>query len=276
MKKLTILVAVLINMAIFQPVLSQDSELGIFLGTSHYNGDLDFKPFPSPSLDFNTMHLGFGVLYRYYFNPSLNFKTNIYYGNISGDDGLYADEDDGRRRRNLSFKSHVIEGSFQLEWNILPFVPGSQSYRFSPYLFGGLTIFHFNPKAELNGTWHELQPLGTEGQHIHNDKSPYSLLQIAIPLGLGFKYNISGLWNIGLEIGGRKTFTDYLDDVSGVYVDNDELRAGPNGELAANLADRNPSGQFSAGSVRGNPDRVDWYWFSGITISKTIRSFQCN
>jgi hypothetical protein len=42
---------------------------------------------------------------------------------------------------------------------------------------------------------------------------------VAIPFGIGAKMNVSKKVGIGLEWGPRKTFTDYLDDVSGTYPD---------------------------------------------------------
>jgi hypothetical protein len=59
--------------------------------------------------------------------------------------------------------------------------------------------------------------LSTEGQGIYPDKKPYSLWQPTIPFGGGVKFAITENLRIGFEIGLRKLFTDYLDDVSTSY-----------------------------------------------------------
>ena len=279
-----ILLAMISGLLTTKSAQAGDHEVGVFLGTGKYFGDLEKNYLDDifldevgadPEIVFDEYEPAFGLLYRYYFNPRFNLKGGVNFGYISGDDANYF-EDGGARQ--LSFRSHILEGSLQLEWNILPFVPRSDSYRFAPYVFGGISVFNFDPQAEgPDGDMHSLQPLGTEGQLIDGDDR-YSLTQISIPFGVGFKYNLSNYWNIGLEVGGRKTFTDYLDDVSGEYAAPDALRsaandAGEDGDLAAILG--NPAGH-TEGASRGNDETEDWYFFSGITISYTIRSFECN
>lgn len=262
----------------FNVAKSQDIEAGLFLGTAQYQGDLS-----SNQITLSETKPGFGGIFRYYFHPRLNFKGNIYFGWIEGDDANYADDDAYRKKRNLSFRSPVLDVSAQLEFNILPYINGSHKYKFSPYLFGGVSGFYFNPQAELDGKWYSLQPLGTEGQLISGGDGAYSRFQVALPFGVGLKYSVGKGWNIGLEVGQRKTFTDYLDDVSDKYADLDQIRnaAGSDGDIAVKLADRSgevpkygkPS--FQVGSGRGNPDNKDWYLFGGFFITKTFRSNQC-
>lgn len=123
-----------------------------------------------------------------------------------------------------------------------------------------------NPMTEYNGEMIELQPLGTEGQGSNlNPNSPYSLTQFAIPFGVGIKLNLSRGVAISLEYGLRKTFTDYLDDVGGNYVDQVALSAA-NGDLAARLADRSIGG-FQAVGPRGNSATNDWYNIFGAMIT---------
>ncbi len=84
-----------------------------------------------------------------------------------------------------------------------------------------------------------LKPLSTEGEGLpgYPDRKPYSLTQLAIPFGGGVKFAITNDWHIGLEVGLRKLFTDYLDDVSSTYADpNDLLTA--KGQLAVDLSYR--------------------------------------
>jgi len=192
---------------------AQDREVGLLLGTAQYQGDLS-----TTHLTLNESKPGVGIFMRYYFGPRINFKGAFNYGVVAGDDNNNSDFEGGSHyRRNLSFKSNIWELSGQVEFNILPYISNSKRYRFAPYVFAGASLYRFNPKAELNGKWYALQPLGTEGQGLPGEKDMYSRIQGAIPYGFGIKYSLGHFWNIGLEIGQRKLFTDYLDDVSTDY-----------------------------------------------------------
>lgn len=118
--------------------------------------------------------------------------------------------------RNLSFRSKISELTLTTEFHplqllgyeLLPFV--------SPYVIGGVGWFHFNPQANLKGKWIDLKPLRTEGQGFseYPDRKPYSLSQFNIPLGIGVRYEMNGMFNIRAEFIHRRLFTDYLDDAS--------------------------------------------------------------
>lgn len=259
-------------------------DFGLYLGGSNYWGDLtrDFQPLWSKT------KVAGGLLCRYNVSPYVTFKGSALYGQIQGSDKNYG-YDSYRTRRNLSFKSDIVEFSAQLEWNILGYENTRTSYGWSPYLFGGVSVFRFNPKAQFNyiaglhdpslqsqsGEWIELQPLGTEGQETtkFNDKRRYSLTQISIPLGFGSKWQLDDHWAIGVEFGVRKTFTDYLDDVSSIYVD-DQIVGGASGPMAVALKDRSAElpneVKFDNNDPRGNPKTKDWYLISGLTLTYRI------
>lgn len=243
---------------LFLPLLmiGQYTEIGLIAGTSNYQGDLAPQ---NLKVSLGKTHAFFGAFGRYNINDFVSAKVALSYGTISGNDA------DNNRSRNLSFKSDLIDVSITGEFNILGYQPYALQRVFSPYVFAGIGFVHFNPRTEYEGEWVELQPLGTEGQGLANHGSKYGLVQLVIPFGGGLKYAINDQWNLGIEMGLRKTFTDYLDDVSGQYVDEAELAAG-NGDLAAALANR--SGEaITAGSFRGNPDVKDWYIFTGFSVS---------
>ena len=261
-------------------------DFGLYLGGSNYWGDLtrDYQPLWSKT------KLAGGLLCRYNVSPYITFKGSALYGQIQGSDKNYG-YDVYRTRRNLSFKSDIVEFSAQIEWNILGYESTRTNYGWSPYLFGGVSVFRFNPKAQFNyisgihdpslqsqsGEWIELQPLGTEGQETtkFNDKRRYSLTQISIPLGIGSKWQLDDHWAIGVEFGVRKTFTDYLDDVSSIYVD-DQIVGGASGPMAVALKDRSAevnndlSVKFNNNDPRGNPKSKDWYLISGVTLTYRI------
>ena len=231
-------------------------EVGLMAGISTYQGDL------SPSnlkTSFSAPHAAIGIFVRKNINYFLTGRVSINYGTVSGDDAKEG------RNRNLSFRSDLLEFSLTGEWNILGFQPYALERVFTPYLFGGVAFFHYNPRAKYEGEWVELQPLGTEGQGLPDFDPKYKLIDFAIPFGIGVKYAINDTWNVGLEFGLRKTFTDHLDDVSGAYVDEDLLLNG-NGELAVIMANRTGE-PVQGGTLRGNPDNDDWYLITGLSVS---------
>lgn len=244
--------------------LAQYNEMGIMLGSSNYKGEL------SPHL-FNTdfLHFAGGGFYRHNWNRHWSWKLEVNYGRISGDDakattGFELD-------RNLSFYSDILEVSPQIEFNFFPYETGRADYPVSPYIFSGISLFHFNPKAELGGTVFDLQPLGTEGQGF-NGKPFYKRTQFALVIGGGLKVSVSRSMGIGLEVGARRAYTDYLDDVSTTYPDMAQLLAA-RGAAAVLLSDRSYSRRDTSlafsdftGKQRGQEKNKDWYLFGGVTI----------
>ena len=258
-------------------------DFGPYLGGSNYMGEFTDGYMPL----WNKTKFAGGLICRYNYGPYLTFKGTAIYGKIEGSDKNFA-SDAYRGRRNLSFKSDIVEFSVQGEWNIRGYEQTKASYGWSPYLFAGVSVFRFNPKAQFNyqsymmdaslqaqdGDWIELHPLGTEGQETtkFNDKRRYSLTQLSVPVGLGAKWQLDDYWAFGFEFGVRKTFTDYLDDVSSIYVDN-IIVGGASGPMAVALKDRSMEvGQtpFENGDVRGNAATKDWYVIGGLTLTYRI------
>jgi hypothetical protein len=246
--------------------MGEKSELGFILGGSYYTGELNRLG------HFRQVSPAAGIIYRYNINPRLALRGSLYGGHIKGNDAQ--SNQAFYQNRNLSFRSPLVEGAFGVEFNYMTYATGrlfGERYWYTPYMIVQLSVFYFNPKAELNGQWYELQPLGTEGQGTSlSSRSNYSRVQVSMPLGLGFKFNVKKRVQISLEYGVRLTFTDYLDDVSGTYVDPVELGA-INGPIAASLSDRSlnqigNSGR-NAGSRRGDGAFNDWYSFFGVGVT---------
>ena len=242
---------------------AQDSEVGLIIGASGYSGDLT----PNTNyLSIGQRHASLGIFLRKDLNRFTAVRGTFTYGKLSGDDAKSNIE--GIQNRNLSFQSNLLELSLVGEIN--PLGTNSTGRRLQPYLYGGIAVFHFKPEANYNGQLVELQPLGTEGQGMEGFDKPYKLTQISIPLGAGVKYQITERINIGVDVGVRKTFTDYLDDVSGTYVNYNDLLAG-NGRVAAGLGNRsgelNPEGNIPAivpaGTQRGNSLKRRLVFYSG-------------
>ncbi|MGY6562519.1 MAG: type IX secretion system protein PorG [Luteibaculaceae bacterium] len=243
-------------------VNAQSNEFGFLLGGSYYLGDLN------PYRHFKDVNPAGGIFMRYAPNDRLAWRAHFLYGRVEGSDSSAAIG--SLRERNLHFRSPVVEFGGQFEINFVEYEIGNKKKPFTPYMFVGLSFFYMNPQAQLDGVWYDLQPLGTEGQGIEGNSNNYSRNQISMPFGLGIKWNVGRRLAIGLEYGLRRTWTDYLDDVSGIYFNN-ALIAQNNGEIAALLADRSPLNRgingTNEGMRRGDDSRNDWYSFFGVTIS---------
>lgn len=234
----------------------------IGVGGSYYYGDL--------SDDFSNifLHPAGYIAYGYYLNPGLSVRAGLVLGSLSAADSLSSNF--GRRVRNLHFRSPIAEVSALLYYEFLPDKKFGVYWRnkptLSPYVFGGVAIFGFNPRARYQQEWVALQPLGTEGQFVPGGgyPKPYSLLQVSLPAGGGLNYRFASNVSVSLEIGYRKTFTDYLDDVSTTYVDGKQL-LDAKGPVAVALAD--PSGGLAYGSPRGNPGSKDGYLFGLLALN---------
>ena len=249
--------------ASFLSVKAQYNEFGIMIGGSTYKGELSAHTF---NTDF--VHPAFGAFYRHNWDRRWSWKVEINYGKISGDDAL--SKVAWERDRNLSFESTILELSPQIEFNFFPYETGHPDFPFTPYFFTGISVFKFNPQAYYGNNLIDLQPLGTEGQG-GNGSSKYNLVAIAIPIGGGFKFNV-GRFGIGVEVGARRSYSDYIDDVSTTYPDPVALRAS-NGNLAVIMSNRSFSSRDTSLNQpvfnykqRGNSQDKDWYVFGGITI----------
>jgi len=242
---------------LYLPVMlfSQRSELGLMLGATYYLGDLK-----SSSNHFSMSMPAGGLLYRY----NWSIKVNAIFGYLAADDNI---TNPPQKYRNLSFRSPLFEFSPHVELNFFKYQTGHKKYKFSPYLFGGICLFYFNPQAKYNDKWFDLQPLGTEGQGTieYPDRKPYSLISFGIPFGLGLKFSPTKKLNIGLEWGMRKTFTDYLDDVSKTYVDPTILST-QKSPMSGILSDRSEI-IHAHDSQRGNSKNNDWYSFASLNLT---------
>ncbi len=241
-----------------------NTEIGILGGTSYYLGEINNKHF-----DY-VMPCG-GLVIRKNIDRRIVLKGEFIAGAVRANDSRNSD-DTIKFNRNLHFRSSIYELSGQIEFNFLPYETGNPLYPFTPFIFAGVSLFKFNPEAEAtNGEWVELQPLGTEGQGTTSfqERKKYALTQLSIPMGGGFKISINKTFNIILEYGIRKTFTDYLDDVSTTYTGGNLIDMSP---LAIEMSDKSLNGPQAQNFQRGNSKDNDWYSFAGITLSFKLLS----
>lgn len=219
--------------------------------------------------------LSIGIRYR--ITETISSKTMLSYGWLRGDDKLTNEQ--FRHYRNLAFRSPIAEFSNQFEYSIirekqghrynLRRVRGLKGFKTNTYFFVGFGVIYFNPKNKYNGKWYALQPLGTEGQGLVPTRKKYSRISMCIPYGIGFKYGLNRRLNIGIEFGARKTFSDYIDDVSTTYFDNQMIREA-RGDVAAYLADPSDHtfpNQTAAYQQRGDAKDKDAYMFLILNLT---------
>lgn len=246
----------------------KSTEVGVFLGGSYYIGDLNpvvqFGPMTKPAG---------GFIVRYNINTRLAARGNLLFGTIAADDAISASP--AQQQRNLNFSSRITELSGQIEFNFLDYEIGNERRKFTPYIFVGLGVFKFNPIATYGNYKFTLQPLGTEGQGLPGgaSKKKYKLTQMSIPFGIGIKTNLSKSIGLTVEWGMRKTFTDYLDDVSTQYYSPARLAAahGATSAVASDPSIGTDPAYSNVGRQRGNPTNKDWYSFAGIGLTIKLK-----
>lgn len=205
-------------------VVAQRSELGFGIGTFNYSGDL------VRNYNFKYSQPAATVLYRSNINRIVSFRAALTGGKLSASEKPI---DAFAAERDASFDIFLLEGSMGIEYHFLNWRDGKYPMRFTPYLFGGLALF------------------GISG--MDTKPAEYSNVQLSIPFGGGFKYIINPRWYVAIEFGVRKTFFDYLDNVS----DFKDQTATPR------VYDF------------GNPNDYDNYYFLGITLTRTFYDIPC-
>jgi hypothetical protein len=239
----------------------------VMLSSSSFLSDLGGKDSYGSNdptdIDFQEIRYAFGTGIKYNLPKGISFELSAFYTRLSADDG---ETTSSRSLRKLKVRTDVIETAFKIEYT---FPQNSGPLRgFYANIGGGLNFF--KPMGEYNGTWHKLRTLGTEGQNIDPNQQAYKVYSPVIPFGFGKKFTLSNGMILGIDLSLRKSFTDYLDDVSGNYFDN-TLIAERSGEIAAALAD--PSTDPSAGitgNIRGNPKNMDNYFLSGFQLEMPL------
>ena len=222
-----------------------------------------------------------GVFISAYPNNWLGIRLAAQYTYVEGRDNIINTNGVNelwRKQRNLDFKSNLWEAYAAIELFPLDIFNKYEDYepRLRPYGFIGVGIFHFDPQGSItdvdgNKTWHKLHPLHTEGQGFseYPEKKPYSLTQMNIPLGLGVKVSVSPRVTLSPELLYRKTFTDYIDDVSTTYIDPDhfDVHLSPqDAAIARQIHDKTVGivtpgiNRYEPGTQRGNSNNMDAYF----------------
>lgn len=235
------------------------------LGVPYYMGDLNqnlqgLRPIGLVSYgrDFSQFH------------PKWSYHLSLGATELGAADSLSSNAD--LKVRGIHFRTLVIETTGTIE---LEFLRGSESkvyrkWHLSPSVYIGLGLMYFNPRAKYEGKWYNLQPLGTEGQYLAKEPSSYKRLQMIVPMGAELRYYSNTNTSWGLELGLRKTFTDYLDDVGSRYYP-DMVKLEKANPIAAALS--NPNNRPITPSVtrRGSEDKKDQYVYAALSFRHYIK-----
>ena len=234
-------------------------------------------------LNLGFTHLSAGIFASVTFRNEVGLRLEGTFGKVSAHDEVLVgltDEAKNRYNRNLAFSSRISELSaiFEvhplfifIDWAAKDQAPP----RFSPYLLGGVGYFSFNPQTKIGNRTIDLRPLHTEGEGFaeYPDRPEYSLNQINIPLGGGIKYELNPLMNLRAEVVYRKTFTDYLDDLSTTYIDPalfDKYLTPQKAMDARLLYDKQLVGVAGIDGKRGTSTNNDAYLSFNLKVSVII------
>lgn len=260
-------------------------EAGLNFGPTFFLGDLGgnagYGTHFLKDVNLELTKLMKGVFIAAFPNDWLGIRVAAQYTYVEGRDNIINTNGVNelwRKQRNLDFRSNVWEvyGAFELYPTMMFSKYEDHDPRFKPYGFIGVGIFHFDPEGSItdaNGTktWYKLHPLSTEGQGFpqYPNKKPYSLTQINIPMGLGIRTKVSERITLSPELLYRKTFTDYMDDVSTTYIDPNYFDANlspENAAIARKIHDKTVGivtpgiNRYEPGTQRGQPKNMDAYF----------------
>lgn len=262
MKKLFFLVCLGLPLAIYGQSITVDA--GVSLGMSFYDGDLTPDRFLE-RLEF--INPAVGVFGRVNFSERFSARLSTQFTTLSSDD----ENNNGNRQRRLVFKTNLIETTLMGEWNIMR-IGNSRSGSIYPFVTAGFGGFYFNPTIVFENERFTLQQLGTEGQGLPGYPEKYKRFQAVVPFGVGLKIQIENVGQLAIEASFRRTFTDYLDDVSGVEVNYLDLLEADRliaAQISRPRIDPNDPDPEEIVYIRGNFPK-DWYHFLNISLAIPI------
>ena len=245
---------------------SQIMEVGASVGLSYYMGDIN------PKTPFLQSDLGWGVLVRYYDGTRWAFR--LAYSNLQ----LHgSDKASGYRpERGLSFHTNVHDIALIAEFNFFDYFTGSKRNGLSPYIFGGISMLFFDPKADDGTALCDLLT-DTNGDDVITDKTgkeaKYSKAAASIPFGIGVKYSIGRRIGVAAEWRWDWTLTDWLDDCHGYYPrytdpNNPIVQyADPTGFVGPEQQIGDQVTNTKSYIQRGNSSNKDWYGYLNVSIT---------
>ena len=188
MKKFFLFALILANSHFI--IAQRNANLGIFLGTAYYMGDIN------PNRHFYRPRPSLGVLYRINLNKHYSIRANGYYAYLSGSDTDFPNViHTDRQTQPVEFSTSLIDGTIQFEFNFLPYVPNSGKWESTTYIAGGIG-YSIITSSRVRTSYDAI-------------KNPVP--HMTFPFGIGFKVNINRKVSAGLEWSFRKSFSDRVD-----------------------------------------------------------------
>ena len=255
---------------------AQVMEVGGSVGLSYYMGDIN------PNKPFVQSDLGWGALVRYYDGTRWAFRLTYSNLNLKNSDKASG----YRPERGLSFNTKVHDVALLAEFNFFDYFTGSKRNGLSPYIFGGISVLHFNPKAddgtELYNVLTDVNDYDDDGNNnIADGDAKYSRYAVSIPFGVGVKYSVSRRIGMALEWRWDLALTDWLDDCHAYYP---TYSATENEQhdyvMPSNVQYADPTGYAGVDDPatgltmnekkyiqRGNKADCDWYGYLNISIT---------
>lgn len=172
---------------VFGTATAQETEIGFGLGGFKYSGDL------SRGINIKSIKPAGTAFFRANMSKAVSFRVAATAGKLGASDEK-TPIDPFAENRDASFDIFLFEISTVFEYHFLKWREESSMLRWTPYFFGGIAMFGISGESD--------KPV------------EYSNIQPSVPFGIGFKYVLNPKWYIGAEFGARKTFFDYLDNVS--------------------------------------------------------------
>ena len=234
-------------------------EVGPHVGVSYYMGDIN------PIYPFAQSQLQYGGVVRFNYDNRWTFRFDYSHATVTASDDVIK----WRPERGLNFTSVINDFSLVAEFNFIEYYTGNPKKNVSPYIFGGVSVFHYTAYADVGDLLVDLSDYATEGPVNPNEKwykkmfGKTSPIGVSLPFGVGVKMSLSRHMAATVEWRMQKTFTDYLDDVATVYPDSDHHAIySPNGY---DLTD--PTHQYEAGQQRGNSSFNDWFGMARVSLT---------
>jgi Domain of unknown function (DUF6089) len=204
------------------------SEVGLGLGALNYKGEL------APEYRVLNNRPAVSAFYRKDISAPVTLRGTATYGLLRANDADVKGENGNQlplpTYRQASMKGSLLDLAGTLEYNFFDYHNRRDKVHLTPYVFMG--IAGFMAFTETTSP----QPGLTKNENT---------LGIAVPAGVGLKLALSRHWNLGLETGARKTFTDLIDHVK----------------------DQSP--------VFANRYDQDWYYYTGVSVSYTFYKINC-
>ena len=271
--RFSLLIGSLFLLGCFTSLQAQQLEFGIKAGTTVYSGDLSPQQFGLYTED---MNFAGGLYLRYRPQPRYGIRVNGNFGRISAERTVQLPNELGERVDiDRNFRSSITEFNAVLEYDLF-YIGNKESNFLAGYVYGGVGVLSFNPESTLDGSEYvELQPLRTQAQGSgpEYDATPYELTTVVGVLGGGVRVRFADRIVIGLELGGRKTGTDFLDDISETQINYlDVLSQQPNGGLAARFSNPGVENVSEVTNLiyRRGGDAEDYYFVGSLTVGITI------